>query len=57
VSILDNETERTDALIGKIQMSIDKLREYRITLISTAVTGKFDVRDNIEQRNKQFRQG
>ena len=47
VSILDNETERTDALIGKIQMSIDKLREYRTALISAAVTGKIDVRKEV----------
>ena len=46
-SVLDKETERTDALICRIQMSIDKLREYRTALISAAVTGKVDVRKEV----------
>lgn len=47
VSLLDNETERTYTLINKIQTSISKLREYRIALISAAVTGKIDVRKEV----------
>jgi type I restriction enzyme S subunit len=39
------ETVKTDALIAKIRDAIDKLREYRIALISAAVTGKIDVRE------------
>jgi len=43
---LDIETASIDSLISKIQLSIDKLREYRTALISAAVTGKIDVRDD-----------
>ena len=41
---LDRETSKIDALIAKIQESIDRLKEYRTALISAAVTGKIDVR-------------
>lgn len=41
---LDRETAKIDDLGAKIQLSIDKLKEYRTTLISAAVTGKIDVR-------------
>ncbi len=44
-AFLDRETARIDALIEKIRQSIDKLREYRTALISAAVTGKMDVRE------------
>lgn len=44
VNFLNCETERIDTLIDKISNSIAKLREYRSALISTAVTGKIDVR-------------
>lgn len=44
-AFLDRETARIDALIGKIEKSIELLREYRSALISAAVTGKIDVRD------------
>ena len=43
-AFLDRETARIDALIEKIEKSIALLREYRTSLISTAVTGKIDVR-------------
>ncbi len=42
---LDQETSKIDALISKIQLSIDTLKEYRTALISAAVTGKIDVRN------------
>lgn len=45
VSFLDKETFKIDALISKIQLSIDKLKEFRTALISAAVTGKIDVRN------------
>lgn len=45
VKTLDRETSRIDALINKVKESIDKLREYRSSLISAAVTGKIDVRE------------
>jgi len=44
VSVLDQESVRTDALVSKVHMSIDKLREYRTALISATVTGKIDIR-------------
>jgi type I restriction enzyme, S subunit len=47
VSFLDQETAKIDALIARIQEGIDRLKEYRIALISAAVTGKIDVRGEI----------
>lgn len=44
---LDREAEHTSALVAKIQSSIDTLREYRTALISAAVTGKIDVREEV----------
>ena len=41
---LDRETAKVDALAVKIHQAIDQLREFRTALISTAVTGKIDVR-------------
>lgn len=46
-AFLDSETARIDTLIEKINNSIDLLREYRTALISTAVTGKIDVRKEV----------
>ena len=42
---LDTETTKLDVLISKIQEAIEKLQEYRTALISAAVTGKIDVRN------------
>lgn len=42
---LDNKTSKIDALIFKIQEAIKTLQEYRTALISAAVTGKIDVRN------------
>ncbi|AKB67592.1 restriction endonuclease subunit S [Methanosarcina mazei] len=44
---LDRETEKIDTLINKISAQIEKLKEYRTTLISAAVTGKIDVREEV----------
>jgi type I restriction enzyme S subunit len=44
VSFLDTETARIDNLISKQKMLIEKLKEYRSSIISHAVTGKIDVR-------------
>jgi type I restriction enzyme S subunit len=44
-AFLDRETARIDALVSKVEMAIDKLKEYRTALISAAVTGKIDVRE------------
>ena len=41
------ETEKLDQFITKIDLSISKLQEYRQALISAAVTGKIDVREEM----------
>lgn len=46
-SFLDRETIKIDALIAKIREGIEKLKEYRTALISAAVTGKIDVRNEV----------
>jgi len=43
VAYLDEKTSEIDALIADYQSMADKLREYRKSLISEAVTGKFKV--------------
>jgi restriction endonuclease S subunit len=45
VAYLDQETSKIDALIAHIQRAIERLREYRTALISAAVTGKIDIRN------------
>lgn len=44
-NFLDAETVKIDNLVSKVEVAIERLKEYRITLISSAVTGKIDVRD------------
>jgi restriction endonuclease S subunit len=46
-SYLNQETAKIDALIAKIREGIEKLKEYRTALISSAVTGKIDVRNEV----------
>ena len=43
---LAQKTEQLDNLIAKIETAIERLRDYRAALISSAVTGKIDVREN-----------
>ena len=43
---LDNKMNEIDTLIERIQTVIKKLREYRSSLITAAVTGKIDVRES-----------
>jgi type I restriction enzyme S subunit len=38
---------RLERIVRKIEMSIDRLREYRTALISAAVTGRIDVRQEV----------
>ena len=47
VIFIKTETLRIDSFISKIQEVIKKLTEYRTALISDAVTGKIDVRDEV----------
>jgi type I restriction enzyme, S subunit len=49
VDFLDKESAKTDSLIAKIREGIEKLKEYRTALISAAVTGKIDVRNEIRE--------
>jgi type I restriction enzyme S subunit len=44
-AFLDQETARIDALVAKVRDAIDRLKELRTALISAAVTGKIDVRE------------
>ena len=46
---LDRATVRIDALSAKIETAIARLREYRAALISSAVTGKVCVMDEISR--------
>jgi len=45
--LLVRETGRIDVLIEKVNQSIELLHEYRTALISETVTGKIDVREEI----------
>ncbi len=47
VNFLDCKTEQIDELISTEQQKIKRLKEYRQSLISEAVTGKIDVRNEV----------
>jgi type I restriction enzyme S subunit len=44
---LDHRTKEIDAFISKVRDAVDRLKEYHIALISAAVTGKIDVREEL----------
>ncbi len=44
-SYLDRETAKIDALVAKVETTIERLKEYRSALITAAVTGKVDLRE------------
>lgn len=44
VDFLGKETDKLDGLTTKVESAIDRLLEYRQALITSAVTGKIDVR-------------
>ena len=44
VARLTRDARYLDTILGKVTLSIDRLREYRTALTSAAVTGKLDVR-------------
>jgi len=46
LSLVNEQTTKTDAMITKVSAAIDKLLEYRTALIAAAVTGKIDVRED-----------
>ncbi len=45
IAFIREETAFIDTLIARIHQAIDRLKEFRTTLISAAVTGKVDVRE------------
>lgn len=45
VLYLDGEAMQLDSLVAKAEAAIDRLTEYRQALITSAVTGKIDVRE------------
>lgn len=49
IDFIDEQTNEMDILIKQHGKSIELLQEYRTTLISNAVTGKIDVRDEVPQ--------
>ncbi|CAA0198335.1 restriction endonuclease subunit S [Tenacibaculum maritimum] len=52
VNYLDTETSKIHNAIKKLTSSIQKLKDYRQSLISEAVTGKIDVREWQQPENK-----
>lgn len=48
LEFLDRETTKIDTLIAKIRTGVEHLKEYRTALISSAVTGKIDVREEAD---------
>ena len=42
-AFLDRETAKIDGLVAKVEEAIARLKEFRIALISAAVTGRIDV--------------
>ena len=47
VNFLDRKTRQIDELTATEQQKIERLKEYRQSLISEAVTGKIDVRNEV----------
>ncbi len=47
IVFLDKKTAQIDTQIAREKKSIELLKEYRISLISEVVTGKIDVRDEV----------
>jgi type I restriction enzyme, S subunit len=53
VGFLDRETARFDALVASVRQAIDHLNEFRTALVSAAVTGKIDVRNDVDAEGIQ----
>lgn len=52
LAYVDQEAGGFDTLIAKVREGIEKLNEYRIALISAAVTGKIDVRKRLNESSR-----
>lgn len=48
IGAIDRQTAAMDALVAEIGLQIEKLREYRQTLISAATTGRLDIHAEVE---------
>ncbi len=48
INCLKKASNAVIAMVAKVREAIDKLREYRTALISAAVTGKIDVREEVD---------
>ena len=46
-NFLDRKTAEADSLIARVRDAITRLKELRTALISAAVTGKIDVREEV----------
>jgi restriction endonuclease S subunit len=44
-AFLDREAAKIDALVAKVREAIERLKELRTAIVSAAVTGKIDVRE------------
>ena len=55
VNFLDQKTAEIDSLVTETKNQIEKLKEYRQSLISEAVTGKIDVREFQKKNEVIFR--
>jgi type I restriction enzyme S subunit len=48
IDFLDKETVKIDTLLARVRAAVNRLEEFRVALISAAVTGKIDVREKAE---------
>lgn len=46
-AFLDEQTGKIDSMVGSVREAIDRLKEFRTALISAAVTGQIDVREEV----------
>jgi len=52
---LDRETAKIESLVAKVEEAIERLQEYRTALITAAVTGKIDVRQEQSKPGKKIK--
>ena len=53
VTFLEKELKKIEELSINVIAAIEKLKEYRISLITSAVTGKIDVRDLVQEKENE----